>query len=70
MRARHATFKAAVETTAEPIRLCRILAAVTLGDDGGLYEMASYVNSQTAAPADELHTAIQRLARGDPATSP
>ena len=61
LRAYHARFGAAVETTAEPIPVCRSLAAFTLGDESGLGEAAGYVTSQTAAASDELHAAIQRL---------
>ena len=62
LRARHARFKAAVETTAEAIPLCRSLAAFPLSPEGRPYEEAGQMNSQTAAAADELHAAIKRLA--------
>lgn len=62
LRARHARFKAAVETTAEPIPVCRSLAAFPVPPEGRPYEEAGRMNSQTAAAADELHATIKRLA--------
>lgn len=63
LRARHARFQAGVETTAEPLSVCRSLAAFPLGPEGSfLYDAAGDVYRQTAAASDELHAAIKHLA--------
>ena len=61
LRACLARFKIAVETTAEPIPLCRTLAAFPLGGERGLYQDGTEMHAQAVAASAELHDAIRHL---------